>query len=192
MADGEFHVVFHGELTGELPRDAVKKNLAGLFRLSAERTEALFSGKPVIIKRGVDEATARKFEAAFCKAGAVCELRPSDERAGAEGPAPAAAPREGTPDTGAPAEGRGRATSSIASAGDPHGTMLDIAVPADLGALALDDSDAPLAPPTRAAPPQIDTSGLELATDDRPLSEKPRAEPPEIDTSGLSLEPTAR
>lgn len=195
MADDELQVVFRGELTGELPRDAVKRNLAGLFKLSDDRAEGLFSGKPIVIKRGIDQATARKFEAAFRKAGAVCEIGPAggQGQAGAPSPAPeapaATARAGGAPDNGAPAERRRQAAGSIVSAGDPHGTMIDMAVPADIGSLALDDSDTPLQPATRASPPAIDTSGLELATDDKPLSETPRAKAPEIDTSGLSLEP---
>lgn len=186
MAEGEFHVVFHGELTGELPHETVKDNLAGLFRLSGERAEALFSGKPVVVKRGIDEATARKFESAFRKAGAVCEIRREGDAPATGTPAGAAAPREPAADSGA---GTAEPGSAITAAGDPHGTVLAITVPADLGALALDDSEAPLQPPARAALPEIDTSGLELATDDRPLAERPRGEPPEIDTSSLSLEP---
>lgn len=192
MAEGEFHVVFHGELTGELPHETVKDNLAGLFRLSEERAEALFSGKPVVVKRGIDEATARKFESAFRKAGAVCEIRregdapATDTPAHATGAPGAAAPRERAGESGARADEPG---SAIAAAGDPHGTVLAISVPADLGPLALDESEAPLQPPARAASPEIDISGLELATDDRPLTERSRGEPPEIDTSSLSLEP---
>lgn len=197
MADGEFHVVFHGELTGELPADAVKRNLAGLFRLSEERVEALFSGRPVVIKRGVDQATARKFESALRKAGAACELRPAGDRGRSGSPSGAAeTPAAGTAGAGDPGAGTSAerpqgATGSTVTAGDPHGTVIDMAVPADVGALALDDSDTPLQPPPRPAPPAIDTSGLALATDDQPLSEKPRAPAPEIDTSGLSLAPPA-
>lgn len=191
MAEREFQVVFHGELTGELPEEAVKRNLAGLFRLSAERAEKLFSGRPVVIKRGVDETTARKYEAAFRKAGAVCELRPAGEGARAEASAGETATGGGG---GATAAGTGAApargaSSATAAAGDPHGTVLHPTVPPDPGSLALDDSDTPIQPPGKGSPPAIDTSGLELATDDRPLSERPRAPAPEIDTSGLSLEP---
>lgn len=197
MADEELQIVFRGELTGELPRDAVKRNLAGLFKLSDDRAEALLSGKPIVIRRGIDQATARKFESAFRKAGAVCEIRPAGDqgRAGTPSPtreAPAAkAAGDSTRDSGTPATRPQQAAGSTVSAGDPHGTVIDMAVPADVGSLALDDSDTPLQPAARARPPAIDTSGLELATDDKPLSETPRAKAPEIDTSGLSLEPPA-
>jgi len=191
MADGEFHLVFRGELTGTLPEETVRQNLARVFRMSADRVADLFSGKPVVIKRNVDEATARKFESAFRNAGAVCELRPVERSSEST----AAAAREpANTDTGgrqasAPA-GRGAATrSSIAAAGDPHGTIVDVAVPTDLGDLAIDDSGQPLQPPAAVEPPRIDTSELDLAPDGGSLSQAAKPEAPRIDTSGLELEP---
>lgn len=209
MADG-FNVVFRGELTGDQSLDTVKRNLAALFKMPAQRVDALFSGRPVVVKRGVDEDTARRFEGAFRKVGAVCELqpvggpsgpsdarprrvpegsRPTDPAAtrgarAAADPAPAAGPSA--------AAGHGateRPSSSALAAGDPNQTILDLAIPEDLGGLAIDDSDAPLEPPNERTPPEIDTSGLSIADDDAPLSDRPRQPAPEIDTSALSLEP---
>jgi len=190
MAEGEYHLVFRGELTGTVPEETVRDNLAQVFRMSRERVAALFGGKPVVIKRNVDEATARKFEAAFRKAGAVCELHPVDDgstapEAGSDRTAGAATAAE----TAVPA-GRGAARgNSIAAAGDPNQTLREVEVPADVGDLALDDSDRPLQSAETPATPDIDISGLGLANDAGPLSQAEKPGPPKIDTSGLDLEP---
>ncbi len=196
MADEGFQVVFRGELVGDRPEEAVKQQLAALFRMPGDKVEALFTGKPVVVKRNLDEATARKFEAAFRKAGAVCELRgPAGESSGpsagegetggkAEGAASEPAPG---PTSAAGASG-GRTRDATTAAGDPNRTVLDLEVPASLEGLELDESEAPLAPPDDKPSPEIDTSELGLAEPGGNLTEPKRPTPPNIDTSDLSLE----
>lgn len=194
MAEGEFQVVFRGEITGDQPVEVVKQQLANLFRMAPERVEALFSGKPVVVKKNIDEATARRLEQAFLRAGAACEVR---------APAAATTPETGTgnaheastepgadrdpPQSETPPSERTR--GSIAAAGDPNHTVVDLAVPESFGGLEIDTSDAPLATPDEQPAPEIDTSGLSLAGDDAgPLSEREPPPPADIDTSGLSME----
>ncbi len=194
MAEGEFQVVFRGEITGDQPVEVVKQQLANLFRMPPERVEALFSGKPVVVKKNIDEATARRLEQAFLRAGATCEVRapaaPATPEAGTDNPPAASAePAENRntprPET-APSE---RTSGSIAAAGDPNHTVIDLAVPDSFEGLEIDTSDAPLTTPSEKPAPEIDTSGLTLAADDAgPLSERQPPPPADIDTSGLSLE----
>jgi hypothetical protein len=203
MAEGAFQVVFRGEITGDQPVEVVKQQLATLFRMPAERVEALFSGKPVVVKKNIDEATARRLEQAFLRAGAACEVRApaaassdagdgntpsaSAESAGAAGSQVPGAPgpETTTPDTAA----SGRTGGSIAAAGDPNRTVVDLAIPASFEGLEIDTSDAPLTTPAAKPAPDIDTSELRLAEDDgRPLSEREQPPPADIDTSGLSME----
>lgn len=193
MAEGEFQVVFRGEITGDQPVEVVKQQLGNLFRMSPERVEALFSGKPVVVKKNIDEATAKRLEQAFLRAGAACEVRGSSA-------ASTAAPA--TPDASAatePAVERsatrpepgpsGRNAGSIAAAGDPNHTVVELAVPDSFEGLEIDTSDAPLTTPGSKPAPEIDTSGLSLAADDAgPLSERKPPPPADIDTSGLSME----
>ncbi|MDX1610221.1 MAG: hypothetical protein R3225_08890 [Halofilum sp. (in: g-proteobacteria)] len=197
MAEGEYQVVFRGELVGDRPEETVKQQLAALFKMPPEKVEALFSGKPVVVKRNLDQATARKFEAAFRKAGAVCELR--GPQGGGSGEAPAAAPEPTAADPQprpAPQEqagsGTGQRRASLAAAGDPNQTLLDVEVPASLEGLEVDESDAPLAPPADTPAPDIDTSELGVADNGGDLSEHKPQSPPEIDISGLSLEEPER
>ncbi|MDZ7749640.1 MAG: hypothetical protein U5K43_13245 [Halofilum sp. (in: g-proteobacteria)] len=66
---------------------------------------------------------------------------------------------------------------------------MPLAVPDDLGGLALDDSGAPLTPPAERTPPQIDTGGLALSDDEAPAGRERDRAPPDIDTGDLELEP---
>jgi len=152
MADGEYHVVFQGQLTGDLPADAVKRNLATLFRLAESRVEAMFDGRRVVLKRHVDETTARKLEAALHRAGAACLI---------ETDTAASAPDEADDRAGASPDAAA-ATGATATAGDPNRTIVPLAVPEDLGGIALDDSEAMQPADRDRTPPDIDTSGLTL------------------------------
>lgn len=194
MAEGEFQVVFRGEITGDQPVEVVKQQLANLFRMPPERVEALFSGKPVVVKKNVDEATARKLEQAFRRAGAACEVRapappPRPEPYAENPPAPSAEAADSRdsphPETAASAHTGG----SIAASGDPNRTVVDLATPESFEGLEIDTSDAPLTAPGTKPAPEIDTSELSLAEEDSgPLSERKPPPPAEIDTSGLSME----
>lgn len=193
MAEGEFQVVFRGEITGDQPVEVVKQQLGNLFRMPPERIEALFSGKPVVVKKNIDEGTARKLEQAFLRAGASCEVRaPSSASAPAAPdprPATASEPAEDRSATRPEPAPSNRSTGSIAAAGDPNHTLVDLNVPDSFEGLEIDTSEAPLTTPGRKPAPEIDTSGLSLAGDDAgPLSERKPPPPADIDTSGLSME----
>jgi len=199
MAEGDFQVVFRGELTGERSGDEVRQQLADLFRMPEEKVAALFSGKPIVVKRNLDEATARKFEAAFRKAGALCEIRPAGDTASADPgsdrqttaePAPAgqqAQPTQATAGTATDSEATRRA--SLAAAGDPNQTLLELGVPEDLSGLDVDTSDAPLSSGETVPAPDIDIGDLSVVDNDSGnLSEHEPPTPPDIDTSELALE----
>lgn len=199
MAEGDFQVVFRGELTGDLPEEEVRQKLAALFKMPEAKVAGLFAGKPIVVKRNLDEATARKFEAAFRKAGAKCELRSASASAPAAEPEGEPAREQAAADTGgSPAEtptpsgsGGGDAgrRESIAAAGDPNRTMLEMDVPSDLSGLDIDTSEAPLSPGDQTPEPEIDIGELSVAENDsRDLSESEPTPPADIDTSDLSLE----
>lgn len=101
MSD-RFNVVFSGELVGGADPTQVRANLAKLFKMDAGKVEALFSGKPVVIKKDADQATAMKFRAALRQAGAQCQMVPVD----GAGPGPTAAEPAPAPDSKASFEAR--------------------------------------------------------------------------------------
>ena len=71
MADAPYAVIFQGKVTEGSDPQTVRENLAKLFNADAARIEQMFSGKKVVIKKGLDEDAARKYRAVLTKAGAV-------------------------------------------------------------------------------------------------------------------------
>ena len=74
--DGRFHVVLTGDLLGGADTGRVTANLARLFKMPEDKARQLLAGGPRVVKKDVDEATARKFQVALRQAGARCELKP--------------------------------------------------------------------------------------------------------------------
>lgn len=75
QADSQrYQVIFSGEILPDQDLGQVKRAIAQLFKKELSEIERFFSGEPVIVKSGVDQVTAKKYEAAFKKAGARCEL----------------------------------------------------------------------------------------------------------------------
>ncbi len=76
--DDKYNVVFQGNLVPGYTRDAVKKNLARIFKTSDANIAKLMSNPPCAIGKDLDRQSAEKYRQALKKAGAVCLL----ERAG--------------------------------------------------------------------------------------------------------------
>ena len=90
-----YDLIFSGEIDDSVGEEKVRQNVAALFKASPAQVEKLFSGKTVVLKNGLDEATAKKYQAALKKAGAVCQLRqkqPENAPAPQPEPSPQAAP----------------------------------------------------------------------------------------------------
>lgn len=179
----EFQVVFEGKLTGERPLDEVKRNLAALFKMKPEQVDALFTGKPVVIKRDIDQATALKYQAAFKKAGAVCSVlsdAPENTAQRAQ-PKPAAAPSPGTGGSVNPKDRGGRMAGK---------DIVNIAVPQNLSGLSLAEAGAALENlPVNQNVRIPDTAGLSFSKDDAAyLAPAKKVAEVKVDISGLSLE----
>jgi len=74
MTPAEFDVIFRGDIVIGHQLQDVKTRLQQLFKTDAARIDALFTGRPVPLKRGLDESTANKYRAALMKAGAQVEV----------------------------------------------------------------------------------------------------------------------
>lgn len=72
MADAKQHydIVFRGDIVIGHQLDEVKTRLRQLFKADTARIDALFSGRPVTLKRNLDAATAKKYQAVLQQAGA--------------------------------------------------------------------------------------------------------------------------
>jgi hypothetical protein len=76
MSDERFDLTYRGELLPGADPDAVRERLSAIFRLSAAGAERLFTGRPVVVKRAVDEATRARYAEVFNQAGAVLVVVP--------------------------------------------------------------------------------------------------------------------
>jgi hypothetical protein len=72
-----YDVLFSGELVPGVDRETAKARLAALFKTDVSGLGRLFSGETIVIKKGLDEATAHRYREAMKQAGAVCRVRPS-------------------------------------------------------------------------------------------------------------------
>ena len=179
-----YHIAFDGKLTGDIELAIVKKNLAALFKMNATQVEALFTGKPVVVKRDVDEATAKKYAAVFKKAGAVCSVvnAEAQQRAATppKSPAPAPAGAAQQPPTASPQDRGGRMAGK---------DIVHINVPQNLGDLSMAGAGEQIPTLDVDVDVQIpDTSSLSMSNDDGYLAPEHEDKPPQVDISGLSLE----
>ncbi len=71
-----YRVVFCGETRRDCGMADIRRNLARLLRVEAAAVYRLFTGEPVILRRGLDAAEARRFATAMARAGAIVRLEP--------------------------------------------------------------------------------------------------------------------
>lgn len=74
MESEKFDLVFSGQILPRQDLAVVKANMAALFKISSAQVDGLFSGKSIVLKRGVDLTAANRYRVAIKKAGARVEL----------------------------------------------------------------------------------------------------------------------
>lgn len=74
MSQGNYKVIFEGQLVEGRDTDDVKQQLARLFKTDIVQIEQLFNSAPAILKSGLDFSTAAKYEAALRRAGVLCSI----------------------------------------------------------------------------------------------------------------------
>ncbi len=79
MSNSEFDIIFRGDIVFGHQLAEVKLKLQQLFKVDATKIDALFTGRPVPLKRNLDETTANKYRDVLLKAGAMVEVCPSDK-----------------------------------------------------------------------------------------------------------------
>jgi len=191
-----YKLLFHGAVRKDQHPAVVRSRLQKMLKANDAQIEAMFSGKPVTIKKNIDEATADKYLEAFVAAGAKLELvELSPEEIKTEAMAAQAAKvkaadaassqpdvvenAEQQPDSAEPSdqETTGAAGASVAN-----------------GAFQLAEPGADLVPAeTRAPEPvaEVDTEHLSLASPGTVLGDGSAAdavEPMPVDTSHLQLD----
>ena len=74
MSDQQFDIIFRGDIVFGHQLADVKLKLQQLFKADAAKVDALFSGRPVPLKRGLDGVSAQKYKEALIKAGAQVDI----------------------------------------------------------------------------------------------------------------------
>lgn len=100
-----FSVVVTGKIADGFALADAKSQVGQLFKLSPEKVERLFSGKPVAIRRGIDKPQAMKLRAALAKTGVIAVIKASspEPQQAAVKPAPRAEQAaEAAPEPAAP------------------------------------------------------------------------------------------
>lgn len=71
---GQFKIVFKGEIEDGYEEDAVKGELASLFKQPDAAIAKMFGGHAVTIKKELNEATAYKYQKAISNTGAISHV----------------------------------------------------------------------------------------------------------------------
>jgi hypothetical protein len=180
LSNQTFDVVFAGRAAPGADPEQVRARLAKLFNVDTERVDALF-GKRTTIKKGVDAATAKKYQAALTAAGAVAEVVGVGEP-----PAPAPAAQTDM-DEKRPAA--------------PQAPNLTVAEPGvilvetkaaktpsyDTSQFTLADVGVDLIERKQVPAPQYDLSGMSLDPPGVLLTQPSKPPPADYDTSALGL-----
>lgn len=201
MSDQLFEVAFSGQVSEGANPDEVKARVGKMFNADEAKLAQLFSGKRIVIKKNVDQATANKYLTALNRAGAECEIAPmggGETAAAAAAPAAAAAaPAAAEPAPMAEAQPAAAAVSQEYESSydgdvapppktDPLGItgdqIEDLAVSiAPVGSELQDDYQ-------QVEEPDIDITGFDIAPAGSELSTaKKEPDPPPPDTSGITL-----
>jgi hypothetical protein len=175
MADVTYAIVFSGEIVEGFQVISVKSHLAKMLKLTPEKMQVLFSGKPVVLKRTADKAEAAKYGGALKKVGADVKVKiiKSDSAA----PATPSTPVARTPNTSP------SAATSVAN------TAPQAPLAPDTSSLSLAPNVGNIVEPTPPPPPpKLDLSGISIKENDgSPLVEPKPEVKANIDLSSLSL-----
>lgn len=195
MSDS-YKLVFRGEvLEGQHPA-VVRKRLAEAAGFGDAQLDKLFSGRPVVVKREADTATAARYQALFRKAGARLRVLPVETEDDAVASVPSAIDPGPSADAGSPAAAASGSSASGTFDVLPAGSDLltqgerTAFVPrnVDTGALSLEgarftmpDSD------DSSAPPAPDVSHLSVAQVGAQLSDANLDTPAEVAAPDLDV-----
>jgi hypothetical protein len=188
MSNQLFEVAFAGQISDGANLEEVKARIAKMFNADDAKLAQLFSGKRVVIKKNIDQATATKYKTALNRAGAECEVSSMGGEPAATTPAAAPEPAQ------APASAAAAVQIETSYDGEvPPPPKTD---PLGISGDDIEDLGASIAPVgselqseyAAVEEPQIDLSGLEVApvgSDLDPTPKKPPPPPP--DTSGITM-----
>ncbi|MCX4030047.1 hypothetical protein H0A36_01735 [Endozoicomonas sp. SM1973] len=179
-----YELVFHGELIAGFTEAAAKQNVAKLFKANEQQIAIFFSGKRVVIKNQLDQATGEKYLQALKKAGLNCQLTEMGAAESTVSSQPTSSANQPPPTQQPPAkpaepsnQEASQTESNEASTDAPEWSI------APTGSLMKEQSNT-------APPPPPDTSKLSIAPMKGYIVEPSKKTPPPApDTSHLSVKP---
>ena len=190
MSDQLFEVAFSGQISKGANLEEVKARVGKMFNADEAKLAQLFSGKRIVIKKNIDQATAAKYKTALNRAGAECEISsPGGEAAAVQRAAATPAPAEHAAESAAVSteyetsyDGEVAPPPRTDPLGITGDQIEDLAVSiAPVGSELQDEYKEP-------EEPDIDITGFDIAPVGSDLSEaKKEQEPPPPDTSGITL-----
>ena len=74
MVEAKYNLYFDGKIQEDKSIDQVKANLSKIFKKDLQTIEKLFSGKSILLKKGLSKDMALKYRSAFQRAGAKCRF----------------------------------------------------------------------------------------------------------------------
>ena len=180
MSDQLFEVAFSGQVSTGANPDEVKARVAKMFKADDAKLAQLFSGKRIVIKKNIDQATAAKYQTALNRAGAECEVNSLGGAAPVANAATAATPSPTDYETAY--DGEVEPPPQTDPLGITADQIEDLAVSiAPVGSELLDAHAAP-------EEPRIDLDGLDVAPVGSDIgTTKKDPDPPPPDTSGITL-----
>ena len=134
MSESTYSVIFRGDLEPGYTSADVKANFARLFKAGPEAVDKLFSGRPLVIKKGLTQAQAEQLQATLARNGAMSSLKPEGEPEKpvavprpASAPAPSSSPQAVSQSTASPAAGAEQQEKSTAESKGEPGSSLSLA-----------------------------------------------------------------
>jgi len=210
MTKPDFKILYAGQMIEGADPQRVRANIAKMFKIDISKVDALFTGRRVLLKRGLDAATVEKYRTAFSRAGAIAIIvGPDNEEVAAPvpvtakppAPTPASVPAPVQPDRPAASveveppppttePGESATRLQLAEAGRAAPPLVERGTPKVPGDMSMAEAGAMLVDePRHVETPAIDTSHLTLAEAGADLAEPKRVPTPDHDLSAFELAP---
>lgn len=190
----QYKLIFTGQLAEGFTQSEVEAGLARLFKTEVAKIALMFSGQVVVLRKGLDEATAGQYLAALAKVGALAERVPMTPAPSPVAAAPAAPALPAALAPPAPAIARAAATPpaapdfSVAAVGSVLVESVATPAPAiNIAHLTMAAAGVTLVDPEIVAAPFFDLENLSLAPVGVTLDETRAVSPPTFNLDGLTL-----
>ncbi len=188
MSEELFEVAFSGQIKEGADLQQVKAKVAAMFKADAAKLAHLFSGKRMVIKKNIDQATAGKYKKALDNAGAICEIKALSDT-----PVSKPSEPEVKPSVVATATVSTASSATLSVSGAPSAPRTD---PLGINAGDISDLSVGIAPVGSdmqdevedVVEPELDISGMDMAPAGSDLGQvKKEDDLPPPDTDGMTL-----